>query len=141
MTTETGEPRQGSQPPRSTLRCRAPCPLAASLSGMRIGVCSVFASFPDERDEALRQIPCAELTAVSIFANLITWRTPSSTSTNACSTRSSRGRSVFWRTLYCFVIGQRVVVLHAFVKKTRAAPKSDLAIARRRMKEVSDAQD
>ncbi|NLO27755.1 MAG: type II toxin-antitoxin system RelE/ParE family toxin [Actinobacteria bacterium] len=51
------------------------------------------------------------------------------------------GREGIGRALYCFVVGQRVVVLHAFVKKTRATPKSDLAIARRRMKEVGDAQD
>ena len=34
---------------------------------------------------------------------------------------------------------ERVVVLHAFVKKTQAAPERDLRIARRRMKEVRDA--
>ncbi len=49
-----------------------------------------------------------------------------------------RGREGIGRALYCFMVGQRVVVLHAFVKKTREAPKSDLAIARKRMKEVSD---
>jgi phage-related protein len=38
-----------------------------------------------------------------------------------------------------FVVVQRVVVLHAFVTKTQATPKSDLAIARKRMKEVGDA--
>ncbi|MDZ4064932.1 MAG: type II toxin-antitoxin system RelE/ParE family toxin [Coriobacteriia bacterium] len=47
-----------------------------------------------------------------------------------------RGREGIGRALYCFVIGQRVVVLHAFVKKTQATPERDLAIARRRMKEV-----
>jgi phage-related protein len=50
-----------------------------------------------------------------------------------------RGREGIGRALYCFVIGQRVVVLHAFVKKTQATPKSDLALARKRMREVSDA--
>ena len=52
-----------------------------------------------------------------------------------------RGREGIGRALYCFVIGQRVVVLHAFVKKTQATPKSDLAVARKRMKGVCDAQD
>jgi phage-related protein len=33
---------------------------------------------------------------------------------------------------------ERVVVLHAFVKKTRATPDRDLRVARRRMKEVRD---
>ncbi len=52
-----------------------------------------------------------------------------------------RGREGLGRALYCFVIGQRVVVLHAFVKKTQATPKPDLALARKRMREVSDAQN
>ena len=46
------------------------------------------------------------------------------------------GREGLGRTLYCFVIGQRVVILHAFVKKTRATPERDLRIARSRMREV-----
>ena len=49
------------------------------------------------------------------------------------------GREGIGRALYCFVVGQRVVMLHAFVKKTQATPKSDLVIARKRMKEVGDA--
>ncbi len=47
-----------------------------------------------------------------------------------------RGREGIGRALYCFVVGQRVVVLHAFVKKSQAAPQRGLDIARRRMKEV-----
>ena len=50
-----------------------------------------------------------------------------------------RGREGIGRALYCFVVGRRVVVFHAFVKKTHAAPQRDLEIARKRMKEVSDA--
>jgi phage-related protein len=49
-----------------------------------------------------------------------------------------RGREVRGRALYCYLDGERVVVLHAFVKKTRATPERDLRIARRRMKEVRD---
>jgi phage-related protein len=37
---------------------------------------------------------------------------------------------------YCFVVGRRVVILHAFVKKTQDIPKQELRIARKRMKEV-----
>ncbi len=48
------------------------------------------------------------------------------------------GREGLGRALYCFVIGQRVVILHAFVKKTRATPERDLSIARNRMREVRD---
>ena len=49
-----------------------------------------------------------------------------------------RGREGIGRALYCYVDGERVVVLHAFVKKTRATPEKDLRIARRRMREVRD---
>jgi phage-related protein len=49
-----------------------------------------------------------------------------------------RGREGIGRALYCFVGGQRVVVLHAFVKKRQSAPLRDLRVARRRMKEVCD---
>jgi len=47
-----------------------------------------------------------------------------------------RGREGIGRALYCFVVDQRVVVVHAFVKKTQATPKRDIAIARKRMKEA-----
>lgn len=49
-----------------------------------------------------------------------------------------RGREGIGRALYCYLVGERVVVLHAFVKKTKATPKHDLEVARRRMKEVRD---
>ncbi len=49
-----------------------------------------------------------------------------------------RGREGIGRAMYCFVRGQQVVVLHAFVKKTQTTSKRDLGIARRRMKEVQD---
>ncbi len=42
------------------------------------------------------------------------------------------------RALYCYLIGERVVVLHAFVKKTPTTPARHLQTARRRMKEVCD---
>jgi phage-related protein len=40
------------------------------------------------------------------------------------------------RALYCFVQDRRVVIVHAFIKKTRATPGRDLAIARQRTKEI-----
>lgn len=49
-----------------------------------------------------------------------------------------RGREGIGRALYCFVVGQRIVVLHTFIKKTQVTSRSDIAIARRRMKEVRD---
>ena len=48
------------------------------------------------------------------------------------------GREGIGRALYCYLADGRVVVLHAFVKKTRRTPQRDLDLARRRMKEVRD---
>jgi len=47
-----------------------------------------------------------------------------------------RGREGIGRALYCFVVGQRIVMLHAFVKKTQETPEKELRLARKRMKEV-----
>ena len=49
-----------------------------------------------------------------------------------------RGREGVGRALYCYVKDRRVIILHAFIKKTRATPAQELAIARRRMKEVKN---
>lgn len=47
-----------------------------------------------------------------------------------------RGRAGIGRVFYCFLVGQRVVVLHAFVKKTQQTPDRELKLARKRAKEV-----
>ena len=47
-----------------------------------------------------------------------------------------RGRSGTGRALYCFVRDRRIVIVHAFLKKTRTTPRRDLAIARQRVKEI-----
>ncbi len=49
-----------------------------------------------------------------------------------------RGREGIGRAFYCFVVGRRIVVLHAFVKKTPQTPDRDLKLARKRQKEVQD---
>jgi phage-related protein len=49
-----------------------------------------------------------------------------------------RGRSGIGRACYCFLVGKRVVVLHAFIKKTQETPDQELKLARKRMKEVLD---
>jgi len=49
-----------------------------------------------------------------------------------------RGREGIGRAFYCFVVGQRVVILNAFVKKTQKTPEQELRIARKRMKEVQN---
>jgi len=46
------------------------------------------------------------------------------------------GREGIGRTFYCFVVGQRVVILHAFIKKTQGTPRQELELARKRMKEI-----
>jgi len=47
-----------------------------------------------------------------------------------------RGKSGIGRAFYCFLIGRRAVVLHAFVKKSQQTPDRELKLARKRMKEV-----
>lgn len=49
-----------------------------------------------------------------------------------------RGRSGIGRAFYCFLVGRRVVIVHAFIKKTRETPDRELKIARRRVKELQD---
>jgi phage-related protein len=47
-----------------------------------------------------------------------------------------RGRSGIGRAMYCFLVGKRVMVVHAFVKKTQQIPDQDLKLARKRVKEL-----
>jgi phage-related protein len=49
-----------------------------------------------------------------------------------------RGREGIGRALYCFAVGQRIVILHAFVKKTQETPEKELRMARKRMREVQN---
>ena len=37
---------------------------------------------------------------------------------------------------YCFLLGKRIVVLHAFIKKSQQTPDNELKMARKRLKEV-----
>lgn len=41
------------------------------------------------------------------------------------------------RALFCYMKGERVYILHAFVKKTQKTPKKELDLAIARMKEVN----
>jgi phage-related protein len=43
------------------------------------------------------------------------------------------------RVFYCTMIGKRIVMLHQFIKKTDKTPPKELAIARRRLKEIKNA--
>jgi phage-related protein len=47
-----------------------------------------------------------------------------------------RGRTGIGRAFYCFVVGKRVIVLHAFIKKSQQTPDAELKTARKRLKEV-----
>lgn len=47
-----------------------------------------------------------------------------------------RGRSGIGRAFYCFLVGQRVTILHVFIKKTQQTPDHELKLARKRMKEA-----
>ena len=47
-----------------------------------------------------------------------------------------RGKSGIGSAFYCFVIGRRAVVLHAFVKKSQQTPDRELKLARKRLKEM-----
>ena len=47
-----------------------------------------------------------------------------------------RGREGIGRAFYCFMIGKRVIVLHAFIKKIQETPDRELKLARKRRKEL-----
>jgi phage-related protein len=42
------------------------------------------------------------------------------------------------RAFYCFMVGRRVTVLHAFIKKTQQTPDHELKLARKRLKELQN---
>ena len=47
-----------------------------------------------------------------------------------------RGRSGIGRAFYCFLLDKRIVVVHAFIKKTQETPDKELKLARKRVKEL-----
>ncbi len=50
-----------------------------------------------------------------------------------------KGAEGIARVLYCTLVGRRIVVLHSFIKKTDKTPSQDLALSRKRLKEIKDA--
>ena len=48
----------------------------------------------------------------------------------------AKGKEGIARTFYCSLAGKELVILNVFVKKTQKTPKKELALARKRMKEV-----
>jgi phage-related protein len=49
-----------------------------------------------------------------------------------------QGHSGIGRAFYCFIVGRRIVVLHAFMKKSQQTPASELNLARKRLKELKN---
>jgi phage-related protein len=47
-----------------------------------------------------------------------------------------RGRSGIGRVLYCFLVGERIVILHAFIKKSQQTPEREIRLARNRLREA-----
>ena len=45
-------------------------------------------------------------------------------------------RAQAYRIFFCFKPGNRIVLLHAFRKRSQSTPQRDLALARKRMQEV-----
>jgi phage-related protein len=50
-----------------------------------------------------------------------------------------KGQEGIARVFFCTLVGRRVVMLHAFVKKSQKTPLREIEVARRRMKEVKHA--
>jgi len=48
----------------------------------------------------------------------------------------AKGLEGIGRSLFCTVKGHEIIILHSFVKKTQKTPSNEVAIARKRMKEV-----
>ena len=49
-----------------------------------------------------------------------------------------KGRSGIGRAFYCFLLNRRILVLHAFVRKSQQTPDRELNLARKRQKEIRD---
>jgi len=50
-----------------------------------------------------------------------------------------KGAEGIARVFYCTIVGKRIVMLHSYTKKSEKAPRKELHIARRRLKEVRNA--
>jgi phage-related protein len=50
----------------------------------------------------------------------------------------AKGKEGIGRAFYCALIGQRIIILHGFIKKTQVTPNNELKIARKKLKEISN---
>ncbi len=48
----------------------------------------------------------------------------------------AKGKDGIARVFYCTISGQKIILLHGFIKKTLATPKREIDIAVKRMQEV-----
>lgn len=48
-----------------------------------------------------------------------------------------KGQEGIGRVFYCTLVGQRIAMLHGFIKKSQKTPPKELRIAKRRMAEVA----
>lgn len=48
----------------------------------------------------------------------------------------AKGQEGIGRAFFCTSVSQEIVILHSFIKKTQKTPRKELAIARKRLKEV-----
>jgi len=48
----------------------------------------------------------------------------------------ARGEEGIGRAFFCALVGQRIVILHGFIKKTQHTPQKELKLARKRLREV-----
>jgi len=49
-----------------------------------------------------------------------------------------KGKEGIGRTFYCYLVGQRIIILHAFIKKTQQTPENEIKTARKRIKEIQN---
>ena len=49
-----------------------------------------------------------------------------------------KGKEGIGRAFYCTAIGHKIIILHCIIKKAQKARKSDLDIAKQRMKEIKN---
>jgi phage-related protein len=47
-----------------------------------------------------------------------------------------KGAEGIGQAFYCTMVGREIVVLHGFIKKTQETPNKELALARKRLKEI-----
>ena len=51
-----------------------------------------------------------------------------------------KGQEGIGRVFYCTLVGREIVVLHSFIKKSQETPDIEMKIARKRLKEVRNAE-